>query len=164
MQEAQSPEIRISDTERETAINALGEHMSSGRLDITEYGDRSAKATAARTRGELVELFADLPEPKPRFDAPAPVKVDTPAPAPVEPKKWSGVPKEITGPIIGVSWVAAMFVGPSIHAPWMFGAAIAVSIVMGSLTRKGSHDERHEQRKELKEELRARRRELRRGE
>lgn len=71
MGEIEPSDLRISDTEREQAVRMLGEHMSVGRLDVDEYGDRSARATAAKTRGELVELFADLPEPRPTFGAAA---------------------------------------------------------------------------------------------
>lgn len=70
MSEYQPSEIRISDSEREDAIGKLGEHMSSGRLDIDEYGDRTAKVATAKTRGELLDLFSDLPEPKPAFGQP----------------------------------------------------------------------------------------------
>jgi hypothetical protein len=42
--------------------------MSTGRLDLDEYGDRSARITEAKTRGELAEVFADLPRPHPRLD------------------------------------------------------------------------------------------------
>ncbi|GAA5128066.1 DUF1707 domain-containing protein [Haloechinothrix salitolerans] len=69
------PEFRISDAEREEAMDALGQHMRDGRLDIDEYGDRTARVTAAKTRGELVTLFSDLPEPRPamlREQLPAP--------------------------------------------------------------------------------------------
>jgi Domain of unknown function (DUF1707) len=66
----ESPDMRIGDAEREAALTALGEHMSIGRLDVDEYGDRSAKVSTARTRGELTALFGDLPEPRPRFDQP----------------------------------------------------------------------------------------------
>lgn len=59
------PEFRLSDAEREEAIEALGEHMRAGRLDIDEYADRTAQVTAAKTRGELVPLFTDLPDPRP---------------------------------------------------------------------------------------------------
>lgn len=59
------PEFRLSDAEREEAIEALGEHMRAGRLDIDEYADRTAQVTAAKTRGELVRLFTDLPDPRP---------------------------------------------------------------------------------------------------
>lgn len=59
------PEFRLSDAERSDAIDALGEHLSSGRLDIDEYGERSARVTAAKTRRELAGIFADLPDPHP---------------------------------------------------------------------------------------------------
>ena len=65
-----SSDMRIGDAEREGALTALGEHMSVGRLDVDEYGDRSAKAAIAKTRSELTALFSDLPEPRPRFDHP----------------------------------------------------------------------------------------------
>src|ERR1700712_3092440 len=57
--------LRIGDTERNAAVNALGEHMTTGRLDLDEFGTRSAKASSARTVGELRQLFADLPAPHP---------------------------------------------------------------------------------------------------
>ncbi|MEE2057493.1 DUF1707 SHOCT-like domain-containing protein [Rhodococcus artemisiae] len=56
-----SPEIRIGDTERAEALNLLGEHFSHGRLNLSEFEERSAQATAATTRGELEILFTDLP-------------------------------------------------------------------------------------------------------
>ena len=70
MSEYQPSEIRISDSEREDALEKLGEHMSAGRLDIDEYGERSARVATAKTRGELLGLFGDLPEPKPAFGQP----------------------------------------------------------------------------------------------
>jgi hypothetical protein len=75
--ESQPADLRIGDVERESAMTALGEHMSSGRLNIDEYGDRSAQVTTAKTRGELLALFADLPAPHPTFGGAA----ATPAPA-----------------------------------------------------------------------------------
>jgi hypothetical protein len=70
--EFQSSGIRIGDSEREDALGKLGEHMSAGRLDIDEFGERSAQVTTAKTRGELLEIFGDLPEPRPAFGRPAP--------------------------------------------------------------------------------------------
>jgi hypothetical protein len=63
--------LRVGDADREQAIAALGEHMSLGRLTVDEYGERASGLAAAKTRGELSEQFADLPEPGPRFDASA---------------------------------------------------------------------------------------------
>lgn len=71
MAEYQRSEIRVSDTEREDALGKLGQHMTEGRLDIDEYGDRTAKVAAAKTRGQVLELFDDLPEPRPTFGQPA---------------------------------------------------------------------------------------------
>jgi hypothetical protein len=68
----QPSEIRISDSEREDALGKLNEHMSAGRLDLDEYGERSARVVTAKTRGELLDLFGDLPEPKPTFGQPRP--------------------------------------------------------------------------------------------
>ena len=87
------PDLRIGDREREAALTALGEHLTAGRLDLDEYGRRSALATHAERRGDLVALFADLPGPHPDLPGrgadlpgrPAPVPADglPPADAPV---------------------------------------------------------------------------------
>lgn len=71
MSEYQPSDIRVSDAEREEALAKLGEHMSAGRLDIDEYGERSARVATTKTRGELLGLFGDLPEPKPAFGRPS---------------------------------------------------------------------------------------------
>lgn len=76
-------DMRLSDAERNEAIETLSEHVRSGRLDIDEYGTRSARITAAKLRSELVPLFDDLPEPHPkvlRARPPAPAR-PTPPPA-----------------------------------------------------------------------------------
>jgi uncharacterized protein DUF1707 len=57
--------MRLSDAERDEAISTLAEHVRTGRLDLDEYGARSAKVTTAKTRGDLVPLFSDLPGPHP---------------------------------------------------------------------------------------------------
>lgn len=61
----EQPEYRLSDAERQEALEALGEHMSSGRLDVDEYGDRTAQVTAAKFRRDLEPIFDDLPDPRP---------------------------------------------------------------------------------------------------
>ncbi len=84
MNDAGWEHVRIGDTEREAALRALGEHMGAGRLTVDEYGERSARVAAAKTRGDVADLFADLPEPRPRF---GPV---TPPPPPVYPQPYYG--------------------------------------------------------------------------
>jgi hypothetical protein len=63
-----SPEIRASADERERAVEALSEHVRAQRLSIGEFDERVAKANAAGSRGDLVGLFDDLPDPHPVFD------------------------------------------------------------------------------------------------
>jgi hypothetical protein len=60
-----NPSLRIGNDERDAAIKALDEHLTAGRLDAEEYGERIAQASMARTREGLEELFVDLPEPHP---------------------------------------------------------------------------------------------------
>ena len=63
------PGLRISDAEREAAVNALGEHFAAGRLTREEYDERSERAYAARTAAEVAPLFTDLPAPHPYAQA-----------------------------------------------------------------------------------------------
>ncbi|AIJ20958.1 DUF1707 SHOCT-like domain-containing protein [Amycolatopsis methanolica] len=68
-------DLRLSDAERTEAMDALSEHVRTGRLDIDEFGRRSAQVAAARTRSDLAPLFADLPAPRPRvLDRPVPAR------------------------------------------------------------------------------------------
>jgi len=65
-------DIRVSDEEREETVSALGVHLSSGRLDLSEYAERCGQAAVARTRGELEALFTDLPAPHPDLSSAIP--------------------------------------------------------------------------------------------
>ncbi len=56
-----SPELRVSDADRERVVSALRAHAGAGRLDADELEDRVGAALAARTQGELAPLLADLP-------------------------------------------------------------------------------------------------------
>jgi Domain of unknown function (DUF1707) len=66
------PPLRIGTQEREAACQALDVHLTAGRLDAEEYGERYATASLARNYSELDALFFDLPAPHwaPRFAAP----------------------------------------------------------------------------------------------
>ena len=79
--------VRIGTSEREDAVRALAEHMTAGRLDVSEYDQRCALATAAKTRAELAAIFDDLPEPNPMRDlapARAPITAQAATPVPVQ--------------------------------------------------------------------------------
>ncbi len=64
--------MRLSDAERQDALDALEEHVRTGRLDLDEFGSRSAKVSAAKTVSDLEPLFIDLPSPRPGALLPLP--------------------------------------------------------------------------------------------
>lgn len=85
MVHGQQPErqIRVGNDEREAAINALGERLSTGHLDTAEYTERVDAADRARTTADLDVLFADLPGP--HQGQPRPVPAMPPPGAPPAP-------------------------------------------------------------------------------
>lgn len=54
--------LRVSDAERQTVADRLGQHYADGRLDQAEFDDRVGRAMNAKTRADLSGLFSDLPE------------------------------------------------------------------------------------------------------
>lgn len=54
-------DLFLSDEERTHALDALGKHYADGRLDSTEFYDRSGAVATARTLGALGEAFSGLP-------------------------------------------------------------------------------------------------------
>ncbi len=56
--------VRASDAERERAADTLRRHHADGRLTTDELEERTERAYAATTLGELDRLFADLPRPR----------------------------------------------------------------------------------------------------
>ena len=100
------PDLRVSDAERAAALQALGTHLEAGRLDIDEFGERSARAAVAVHRSDLEPLFLDLPAPHPPLPHP---HVAPPPPVPAAP---SPVPEQVrdrrptpAGPALGVALV-----------------------------------------------------------
>jgi hypothetical protein len=54
--------LRVSDFDRERAVDDLKAHAAAGRLSADELGERVAAAYGASTFGELADLMSDLPE------------------------------------------------------------------------------------------------------
>lgn len=72
MTEPVRPEdLRVSDVERNAVSDLLRRAQSAGQIDIHEFDERVQTVWAARTRGELERVTADLPTP-PAAAAPAP--------------------------------------------------------------------------------------------
>jgi hypothetical protein len=55
------PDLRIGDTDRDAALQSLGEHFAVGRLTREEYDERAEAVWTAKTRGDLVPIFTDRP-------------------------------------------------------------------------------------------------------
>ncbi|MYW89253.1 DUF1707 domain-containing protein [Amycolatopsis rubida] len=180
MTEVPSPQLRISDQERESALHALGEHMSAGRIDIDEFDERSARITAAKTRGELGELFTDLPVPHPVFGAgataapepavaPPPMSVPQPAASgevAARQPDWSAGQRAAAA-LVPLVWIAAIALIATGAAGWpVIFAPIALTAVGRALWGRGfehhDHHHRHDRHRERREEFRAMRDEHRR--
>ncbi|MBC6448450.1 DUF1707 SHOCT-like domain-containing protein [Actinokineospora xionganensis] len=128
------PNMRIGDAEREDGLRALGEHMAAGRLTVDEYGDRSAKVATARTRGELLSLFTDLPDPRPRFLAPPPAFVAPMPPVPYLPSRPLGL--RLSSALVPI----AMIVGVVMAFRFGFFPLIALPIIVAVLVNRSNND------------------------
>lgn len=127
--------IRISDTERESALTALGEHMGAGRLDIDEYGERSAKVSTAKTRAELLDLFTDLPEPHPTFagaTAPAAQQAAAPSSAPARTDASRMVAMRTAAGVLPLVWLGAIALIAAAHFAWFIILVPIALTMMGS--------------------------------
>jgi hypothetical protein len=88
--QAQAPEQRASDADRDIAADILCAAVGDGRLTLDELDDRLGAALSARTMTELAALIADLPG---RRCAPTPARPFDPtarsAPPTPTPSRWS---------------------------------------------------------------------------
>ena len=75
--------LRVSDAERDAVLRTLGDHAAVGRLTLDELEERSGRALAAKTRGDLATLTSDLP---PGTEAAG--RAAAPSPAPRKPVRW----------------------------------------------------------------------------
>src|SRR5689334_14937479 len=96
---AEPPEIRIGTAEREDAMKRLSDHFAAGRLSVAEFDERSGIVAAALTRGDLDQVFTDLPEPV----------VEKPVPAQRESRFGSHWPERVM-PVIPIIAVILFFV------------------------------------------------------
>ena len=79
-------QLRISDADREAAVDLLGEQYAVGRLTREEFDERSDTVWSAKTQGDLAPIFAELPVQSSGRPGRAPVRI--PAGAPHRPRWW----------------------------------------------------------------------------
>jgi uncharacterized protein DUF1707/cell wall-active antibiotic response 4TMS protein YvqF len=102
--------LRVSDAERDVTLRALGDHAAVGRLTVDELEERSSRALAAKTRGELATLTSDLPQEAGQEGgfSPAPVRTKKP-----------------------VRWIVAIMSGSHRHGRFRAVGSINAVAVMG---------------------------------
>lgn len=108
--QSRSPDLRVSDAERDAVATELGEHFQAGRLTQAEFDDRLGRALAARTRRDLDELLTDLPR------TPAP-----PGPSPTARRRGAVPTPVVIALAFGLAAVLALGTGiaaASGHRPW----------------------------------------------
>jgi hypothetical protein len=93
-------DLRASDAERSATVDVLRRHHAEGRLDTTELEERIERCYAAKTRGELDALTADLPDPRAR-------------------RRPRRRPFPIPVPLVAVALVAALAVASHGRALWL---------------------------------------------
>jgi Domain of unknown function (DUF1707) len=108
-QRPDTTQLRASDADRQAVVEQLREAHAEGRLDLTEFDDRTRSAYAARTYADLVPLTADLPA-QPAAAVSPPSVADQPV-ATALPHRTGMVWK-----IVGSAWFFASFVNLVIWA------------------------------------------------
>jgi hypothetical protein len=115
----QRPDLRVGTAERSEVADSLSQHFAEGRLDTTEFNERSEQAMTAKTRADLSTLLADLPG----HQAP---------PVPAR-RRWPlrfAVVALLVGLVAVATWAASLT-----HAVWILG----VLVLWAALRHHGGH-------------------------
>jgi Domain of unknown function (DUF1707) len=107
-------EMKASDSDRDSVVSDLSEHFQAGRLTAGEFDERTGRALAARTWGELRDLLADLPATR--------LGPQVPASSSLGSRPWSSSGRIAPPPIAvlaGIAIAAAVVVHVT-HGGWGF--------------------------------------------
>lgn len=129
MVESGQQDQRIGNDEREAAIRELSFHTNSGRLTADELAERTTAVEAARTRGDLDAIFADLPPSGAQPYGPRPT--DAPAPAPADASSTAPAPRQVPEPAPPVAQPQGQAPPP---APYSGRSSMADRLMVGSGT------------------------------
>ncbi len=127
---------RISDGDRDAAVQALGEHYATGRLDKAEYDERVDLAWAARTNLELPPLFKDLPLPHGNVVAREVVARPTASAGPSYGRPgWAPRRRGPLGPLGPLPFLVILVV-LVLHAPWLLMVTVIAWWVLRAARRR----------------------------
>jgi hypothetical protein len=121
--------MRASDADRDAVLSDLGDHFQAGRLTAAELEERTGRALAARTWGELGELVADLPAARPASGALASSAV-----RPLPPSGHAAPP--LIAVLAGVAITAVVLVNVT-HGGWgLIWPLLAVLLIARPMIRR----------------------------
>jgi hypothetical protein len=108
-----SPDVRVSQAERDEVATVLGRHYADGRLSVGEYEERVSAALEARTGRDLDGLLSDLPA-LPAAEAPRPAF------------EWARLAPYLPR-ILAVTAVVALAIGSGLWVLWLLWPALALT-------------------------------------
>lgn len=125
--------MRVSDAERAQVQDRLRRAHDLGQLDLTEFDDRVRTVWAARTRGDLAGITADLPVPSPE---PARSVVFSPTPGGMAMRVLTLVWLSTVVVNLTVWGILALTVDESVYPWWLWvagptGSVLAVLYIAG---------------------------------
>ncbi|WP_333619105.1 DUF1707 SHOCT-like domain-containing protein, partial [Dietzia sp.] len=158
-------DLRLSDSERLHALNALGEHYAAGRIGIAEFEDLSGRASEVRWLGDLDPLFRGLPGGVPlaeRGGAIATLEIDRPAPDQARAsteiakprsdedelrslRKRGGLVETLDGAIVGITLIAFLILQFVVHFDyaWIVWPSLVVTLsIPRMILRYSDEDEK----------------------
>ena len=128
-------QLRIGDAERERAAAELADPYTEGRLTTEEHAERLDRIWAARTNGDLLPIFRDLPGPY----GPAPAA--DPWTRPAERASWATGPRPWAGrrgvpaPLLVVLLVL-LGISVATHVPAFLAGLLVVAFVVSRHRRR----------------------------
>jgi hypothetical protein len=124
---ASTANLRVSDAERNEVADKLSRHFSDGRLDQTEFKERLDAAMSAKTQGDLVGLFDDLPP-----------LANEPPPPPSRRRRL--VPFLVLLAFLAIAAGSTVSLWHALQIPWLLVAVIAVFLWHRAGRHSHSHD------------------------
>lgn len=139
-------EQRIGDAERDAAVEALRDHHVAGRLTPEEFDERMSAALAARTRGDLEPLFADLPDDRPARASLA----KAPTAKEVAPADGGNRYHRVVEVLSAIAWPAALIINFATGWQWWWIIFIPIFLVPALVGEDRGH--RARQRRQMRED------------
>jgi hypothetical protein len=125
--EESRPDLRVGTAERSEVADALSQHFAEGRLDTTEFNERTEQAMTAKTRADLSTLLTDLPG-------------HAGSPPPPARRRWT--PRSSSVAMLVLLAVAAFWAASLPHAFWLLGAVVVFLAWRGHGGRSGQSSRR----------------------